>query len=88
MALAKGKSSVLSGPLTLHTDTAIHVAHQLTKVSDTVEPRHNEVLGSSGKFVILGRVGACGGYTKNLNLVRYIASFVMPVFVLTRFDCA
>ena len=32
MALAKGKSRVLSGALTLHTETAIWVAQQLTQV--------------------------------------------------------
>ncbi|CAI9736737.1 3' [Octopus vulgaris] len=31
MALAKGKSSIRCGPLTLHTETAIHVAKQLTQ---------------------------------------------------------
>ena len=33
MALARGKSSIRCGPVTLHTETAIHVAHQLTNVS-------------------------------------------------------
>lgn len=33
MALAKGVSRVKSGPITLHTQTAIHFAEQLTKVS-------------------------------------------------------
>ena len=33
MALAKGKSSIRCGPVTLHTETAIHVAQQLTDVS-------------------------------------------------------
>jgi hypothetical protein len=34
MALANGKSSIRCGPVTLHTDTAIHVAKQLTNVSN------------------------------------------------------
>lgn len=33
MALAKGQSRMLCGPLTLHTQTAIHVARLMTKVS-------------------------------------------------------
>ena len=33
MALGKGKSSIRCGPVTLHTETAIHVAKQLTDVS-------------------------------------------------------
>ena len=33
MALAKGRSRVLSGPITLHTQTAIEIAKMLTKVS-------------------------------------------------------
>lgn len=40
MALAKGVSRVKSGPITLHTQTAIHFAEQLTKVS----PKFQEVL--------------------------------------------
>ena len=32
MALAKGKSSIRSGPLTLHTKTAIHYTELLTGV--------------------------------------------------------
>lgn len=40
MALAKGVSRVKSGPITLHTQTAIHFAEQLTKVS----PEFQEVL--------------------------------------------
>ncbi len=33
MALAKGKSKVLVGPLTLHTKTAIHVAEKMTSTA-------------------------------------------------------
>ena len=36
MALAKGKSQVKCGPLSLHTETAIHVAKQITKVTNYV----------------------------------------------------
>ena len=32
MALAKGKSRVKCGPISLHTQTAIHIATQLTEV--------------------------------------------------------
>ena len=32
MALARGKSRVLCGPISLHTETAIHVAKLLTQV--------------------------------------------------------
>lgn len=32
MALAKGKSRVKCGPITLHTETAIYIASQLTEV--------------------------------------------------------
>jgi hypothetical protein len=32
MALAKGKSVIRCGPITLHTQTAIHIAKQITKV--------------------------------------------------------
>lgn len=46
MALAKGKSSIRCGPVTLHTETAIHVARQLTKAKFTV----NKI--SAGQTVI------------------------------------
>ncbi|XP_020893413.1 RNA 3'-terminal phosphate cyclase [Exaiptasia diaphana] len=38
MALAAGKSRVRSGPLTMHTKTAIHIAELVTKASFTVTP--------------------------------------------------
>jgi len=37
MALAKGESKVLTGPLSLHTETAIFVAEQMTKAKFTVK---------------------------------------------------
>jgi len=36
MALADGKSRVKSGPLTMHTKTAIHVAELVTQVNDII----------------------------------------------------
>lgn len=36
MALAKGKSAIRTGPLTLHTSTAIHIAQLITKANFTV----------------------------------------------------
>ena len=42
MALADGISSVLCGPITLHTQTAIHVAELLTKAKFVVKPQGNE----------------------------------------------
>ena len=33
MALASGKSSIRTGPLSLHTETAIYIAQLLTQVS-------------------------------------------------------
>ncbi|XP_070563804.1 RNA 3'-terminal phosphate cyclase-like isoform X2 [Ptychodera flava] len=38
MALANGKSQVLSGPITLHTETAITVAEMLTQARFTITP--------------------------------------------------
>ena len=38
MALAKGESQILSGPLTLHTETAIHIAQELTAAKFNVTP--------------------------------------------------
>jgi len=32
MALAKGKSAIRTGPVTLHTQTAIHIVELLTQV--------------------------------------------------------
>jgi len=36
MALAKGESQVKTGPLTLHTETAIHIAEKLTKAKFSI----------------------------------------------------
>ena len=38
MALAKGQSRILTGPLTLHTQTAIYIASELTKAIFDVIP--------------------------------------------------
>ena len=38
MALAKGQSRILTGPLTLHTQTAIHIASELTQANFDVIP--------------------------------------------------
>ncbi|XP_071952221.1 RNA 3'-terminal phosphate cyclase-like [Antedon mediterranea] len=38
MALAEGQSRLLCGPISLHTQTAIHIAEQLTKAKFTVTP--------------------------------------------------
>uniref|UniRef100_A0A131Z513 RNA 3'-terminal phosphate cyclase n=1 Tax=Rhipicephalus appendiculatus TaxID=34631 RepID=A0A131Z513_RHIAP len=51
MALANGTSQILCGPLTLHTETAIHVAHQLTQAKFKPCPRE-------GGSVLLECVGA------------------------------
>ena len=40
MALAKGESKMLAGPLTLHSQTAIHIAIQLTEAKFCVSPIH------------------------------------------------
>lgn len=37
MALAKGRSRIRTGPVTLHTQTAIHIAEQLTQVCVLIE---------------------------------------------------
>ena len=42
MALASGVSRIRTGPLTLHTKTAIHVAEQLTEAKFSVEPCPDE----------------------------------------------
>ena len=46
MALAKGQSRILTGPLTLHTQTAIYIANELTQANFDVIPikRDNEVV--------------------------------------------
>jgi len=38
MALAKGQSRILTGPLTLHTQTAIHISNELTQANFNVIP--------------------------------------------------
>lgn len=51
MALANGTSQILCGSLTLHTETAIHVAHQLTQAKFKPSPQE-------GGTVLLECVGA------------------------------
>ncbi|XP_064626575.1 RNA 3'-terminal phosphate cyclase-like [Lineus longissimus] len=48
MALAKGKSTIQSGAITLHTETAIHIASQITNAKFVVK----EVAGPAGSFLI------------------------------------
>ncbi|XP_038069258.1 RNA 3'-terminal phosphate cyclase-like [Patiria miniata] len=50
MALASGTSRVLSGPLTLHTKTAIHVTEKLTKAKFNVQKVFGE--GDSERSII------------------------------------
>ena len=41
MALAKGVSRILTGPLSLHTETAIHIATELTDAKFSIIPVEN-----------------------------------------------
>ncbi len=41
MALAKGVSRILTGPLSLHTETAIHIATELTDAKFNIIPVEN-----------------------------------------------
>ncbi|KAM6973096.1 RNA 3'-terminal phosphate cyclase [Aplochiton taeniatus] len=51
MALAKGTSRIRTGPVTLHTQTAIHVAEQLTQAKFTLSKSEDEI-GSSDTYII------------------------------------
>uniref|UniRef100_A0A1E1XGJ8 RNA 3'-terminal phosphate cyclase n=1 Tax=Amblyomma aureolatum TaxID=187763 RepID=A0A1E1XGJ8_9ACAR len=51
MALANGVSKVLCGPITLHTETAVYVAHQLTEAKFKTTPQE-------GSSVLLECLGA------------------------------
>ena len=55
MALANGISRVKTGPITLHTETAIHFAEKLTKVSTCVLLR-----SAVGHIFQIGSVQICG----------------------------
>ncbi|XP_062252232.1 RNA 3'-terminal phosphate cyclase [Platichthys flesus] len=50
MALAKGTSRIRTGAVTLHTQTAIHIAEQLTSAKFTITKSEDEL--SSGTYVI------------------------------------
>ncbi|XP_018582217.1 RNA 3'-terminal phosphate cyclase [Scleropages formosus] len=56
MALVKGTSRIRTGPLTLHTQTAIHVAEQLTKAKFSVTKAEDE--HSTGETYIIECQGA------------------------------
>ena len=43
MALAKGRSAVRTGPVTLHTQTAIHIAQLMTQAKFTITKLDGEV---------------------------------------------
>ncbi|XP_056133080.1 RNA 3'-terminal phosphate cyclase [Lampris incognitus] len=51
MALAKGTSRIRTGAVTLHTQTAIHVAEQLTKAKFTITKSEDE-LSSNVNYII------------------------------------
>ncbi|XP_034529593.1 RNA 3'-terminal phosphate cyclase [Notolabrus celidotus] len=51
MALAKGKSRIRTGPVTLHTQTAIHVAEQLTQAKFTITKCEDE-LSTNETYII------------------------------------
>ncbi|GCB78129.1 hypothetical protein scyTo_0017704, partial [Scyliorhinus torazame] len=57
MALAKGVSRVRSGPLTLHTQTAIHFAEMLTKAKFTVNKLEDQESGSESNIIECEGIG-------------------------------
>ncbi|XP_023390850.1 RNA 3'-terminal phosphate cyclase [Pteropus vampyrus] len=52
MALANGVSRIKTGPVTLHTQTAIHFAEQLAKAQFTVKKSENEDDASKDTYII------------------------------------
>ncbi|XP_032950038.1 RNA 3'-terminal phosphate cyclase isoform X2 [Rhinolophus ferrumequinum] len=52
MALASGVSRIKTGPITLHTQTAIHFAEQLAKAKFTVKKSENEDDASKDTYII------------------------------------
>ncbi|KAI9347808.1 RNA 3'-terminal phosphate cyclase-domain-containing protein [Zopfochytrium polystomum] len=61
MALAEGTSTVVTGPLSLHTRTAIHVAELMTKAKFTVEPLGDGTARQRVSCVGIGLKGGGGG---------------------------
>ena len=47
MALAGGRSRILCGPISLHTETAIHVAKLLTEVKKKKKKNVEDMLSSN-----------------------------------------
>jgi RNA 3'-terminal phosphate cyclase (ATP) len=63
MALAKGKSVIRCGPITLHTQTAIHIAKQITKAKFDIVPVKT---GTQELFDIhCDGIGLVNGYLNN-----------------------
>ncbi|KAI1891929.1 hypothetical protein AGOR_G00148770 [Albula goreensis] len=58
MALANGTSRIRTGPITLHTQTAIHVAEQLTKAKFVVTKAEDEHSNSDTYIIECQGVGA------------------------------
>ncbi|MBN3307308.1 RNA 3'-terminal phosphate cyclase [Amia ocellicauda] len=57
MALANGTSRIRTGPLTLHTQTAIHVAEQLTKAKFTVTKAEDDNANSDTYIIECQGIG-------------------------------
>ncbi|XP_036443052.1 RNA 3'-terminal phosphate cyclase [Colossoma macropomum] len=58
MALAKGTSRMRTGPITLHTQTAIHVAEQLTKAKFVIHKADDEQANNDTYIIECQGVGA------------------------------
>ena len=60
MALAKWESHILAGPITLHTETAIHIATEFTDAKFSIVPVSPEDGGAKTNNVIQCQgVGYC-----------------------------
>lgn len=79
MALANGTSRMRTGPVTLHTQTAIHVAEQLTNVSSDMNAHHK---GPSHQ-VVIGTSQQDGPPKKRLSpMAIFLVAFAPPVATL------
>lgn len=64
MALANGHSRVLSGPITLHTQTAVHIAETLTSAKFEI----SQMQDSSGRLIDQYLIECNGIGLRNVNL--------------------
>ena len=78
MALARGESRILTGPLTLHTETAIYIATQLTEAKFCISPVKD---GDTNSNVIIkcNGIGYKTPWFKDASSMTYLCCLIITL---------